>query len=185
MEDGTKMLNQHILWGNAPHSFQDKCLMNDSEVIFLRQIVTGKKVIEIGCFRGGSSKVIAAVAEKLLCIDPFEPLHWSDKEGEHTVDDFEDDFQAAIMPFDNVSVIKTTSDKAVWLKDRLGFTADVVLIDGDHTYEQCTRDLEHYRAKEILVHDYALMFPGVIAACTNHFGRHPDKLVGTMAYYYG
>jgi len=164
---------------------QDYSLMTDKEMAALKSYCTDKTVIEIGSFKGASSKAIGKVAKRLLCIDKFEPLKWGDAIIPSTLAEFLD----SIEGLDNVSYLKMSSDDAIEQIHRFEKhpKADVVFIDGDHSYKQCLRDLQHYiqvHPMVILVHDYSYMFGGVIAACQEFFNRLPDGLTDSLAVYF-
>ena len=152
-------------------------LMTNDESHLLQTICQGKNVVEIGSYRGGSAEAIAKVCRHLTCIDPHGDLNF----GDYTDDgeDIQAEFLRTISPFHNITYIRDYSDRARHLVSSF----DVVLIDGEHSYDQCLKDLQNYRTQYMLVHDYCLMFTGVIAACQNYFGRLPDQLVGSLAYY--
>lgn len=162
----------------------DYSLMTEREIAALKEYCTGKTVIEIGSFKGASSKAIGQVAKRLLCIDKFEPLKWGDAIIPSTLVEFLD----SIDGLDNVSYLKMSSDDAIEQIYRFEKhpTCDVVFIDGDHSFAQCLKDLQHYTVLKptwVLVHDYSYMFGGVIAACQTHFQRLPDDLYDSLAVY--
>ncbi|GGA21617.1 class I SAM-dependent methyltransferase [Okeania sp. KiyG1] len=98
-------------------------------------------LIEIGCFRGETSKLLAEVAQKydrrLIALDPWELGTQNCKGGEYET------FLKNIEPYkDVVDIIRLSSldEKAIALvKNReLCFA----FVDGLHTYDACLKDIE-------------------------------------------
>lgn len=160
--------------------------MNPKEAVMLVDICKGKRVIEIGSFRGGSAEILAPHVKFITCIDPHEDIEWGDKDTSGYGITFGSDVQAEFLfsmrLFKNWKYIQKKSDDAVNDVNKV----DCVFIDGWHSYEQCLADLKNYTPKAkkyVLVHDYCTMFGGVIAACTEYFKRLPDIVCDTLAIY--
>lgn len=117
-------------------------------------------VVEIGTRAGYSTSALLAGVEKnggkLFSVDIRECL----PDIKHP--------QWMFICCDSVKNVET-------LRHALPDTIDVLLVDGDHTYEGCLSDLENFgcRAKKIFVHDTdAPAYPDVKVAtlqfCANH-----------------
>lgn len=130
-----------------------------------------KTVVEIGSWAGSSASIFAKHFDKITCIDPWKPTAGtiSDK---YTMTDVEAEFDKVKAQYRNIVKIKARVQD-IELPD-----ADVIYIDGEHTYQACKRDIKQALTKcnsFIAGHDYwQKKFPGVVKAVNEAFGR-PDK----------
>jgi hypothetical protein len=119
--------------------------------------------IEVGSWKGRSSTVLSA-SGKLVCVDQFEGK--LDGKGQQFDGQFME-FLKNMDKFDNVSYLK--GDSVELAKNFPEECADLILIDGGHTYEQCKSDIENYWNKlkvggKMLIHDYCETgeaYPGI------------------------
>ena len=158
---------------------------------FAKLVPDGGRIIEIGSGSGGSMAVMAlsAPSAKLWTIDPFTPYDETNiTTVRGAIEGNEAEFwqTAKHYGYENMVLhIPTNSDVAVAQFDN--GCADLVLVDGNHTYEIVKKDIELYWPKVVkqgylLVHDTATRFPGVMrAVCESNL---PFRIaVGTtMAY---
>ena len=146
---------------------------------------TMKSVVGIGNFLGRSTYVLASGCNggegKVYAVDPFifdgnwtKDLNTSLKHG----DDFMPEFLKNCGHFKNLIVVKKTSVEAAAL-DVIPSEADMVFLDGDHSYEAVMEDLKAWipRAKKLLCgHDLNdPNYPGVRQALYEFFGA--DRVV--------
>lgn len=141
-------------------------------------------VVEIGCYMGESSSIIARYAEKLYCID-----RWKDgllETGSVGGSRFEyremakvqGQFDAALEGKSNVIKIQGHSND---LADVLGNDLfDLVYIDALHSYEAVCNDIWRWWPKikqggYIGGHNFSVRWPGVTRAVREAFGN-PDKV---------
>jgi hypothetical protein len=140
----------------------------------------GATLLEIGSGRGGSISTmgLANLNANLVNIDKFMPF---DEESAFGMSKGYQgftypDFLRNIEPIDIKSRLTTIlkwSDEAVGdVKDA---SCDLIFIDGNHSYENCKRDIENYIPKLkvggiLCGHDYHPRFPGVIKAVKEIFG---------------
>ena len=153
------------------------CLIYGNEPELLREICKGKHVLEIGAYEGGSTCIIAEVAKSITSIDTFN----SDCILGYVNKDTLGSYLKNTKRFSNVKHIVGNSKEVVYTEPY-----DILFIDGDHTYEGCMNDLQRFSPKEgYLLHDYGMLelFPGVMAAAMNYFGRFPDKRADSLAYW--
>lgn len=133
--------------------------------------------IEIGCYKGWTSRVLAPVCDELICIDPWD----GQQDGSNYV--AYNAFREAMKGFSNVRVIRDRSQDA----DLEGYRGKVtaVFIDGLHTYDGCLADIRKF---EGLLHDGGYVFVhdvfdtgwmGVRAAVWDHL-----KETGKASHFY-
>jgi hypothetical protein len=113
-------------------------------------------VVEIGCWRGVSSELIANYCKLLYCIDPWEP--YEEQKDINEVLKAEKEFDERTKKY-NVIKYKLKSEDAVsFFEDK---SIDLIYIDGNHTYECVKKDIELWKPKiknkgYICGHDYIL-----------------------------
>lgn len=142
-----------------------------------------KKVIEIGVFCGGhAAKILKTDIDLLVGVDPYQ--HYDP--GMPRLDNQSDFDLLYSNVMDRLQCgkylhLRENSDKAFdLLKDQL---FDVVFIDGLHTYEQLTKDLENYekiikKGGIISCHDYNHpYFPRLTNAIDEFVKKRNAKLV--------
>ncbi len=140
--------------------------MNRHELGFLYDYCKDKNVLELGSHVGQSSYVIASVAKYLTCVDawidgaPYLEEKQSSIYGRQEKG-MKQQFDFNLRGFTNLRKLAFFTDAALhYLKDDY----DIVLIDADHSYEVCKRDIELYKSKApiIIFHDYNTpSWPGV------------------------
>lgn len=85
-------------------------------------------ILEVGCFKGRSTCLLAALGRPVTCVDPFSDFSTEDPSGEQTVQVF-----AANLLARGLCETVTLERKKIedWTPtERYGF----VYLDGDHTY---------------------------------------------------
>jgi predicted O-methyltransferase YrrM len=135
-------------------------------------------MVEIGSYAGQSTELFSKHFKNVIAIDPF-------------INDYDpNDITCEFMPLesvfvkftelinklDNVSHIRMISDDAI--KQLLETQVDFVYIDGLHTYDQVSKDIDNYLKiikpnGSIGGHDYHTVYQGVINAVTEKLGE-PD-----------
>lgn len=149
--------------------------MTLAEIAYLKDIARGKRILEIGTFDGGSAALmLGAGALKVTTIDLFNPdaLQNEDSRAEYQrkfqqYEISEEKTRANLIEYANCNLIVGESKEIVpCLKDG---EYDMVLIDGDHSYEGVKADCANTLLKLkknglILFHDNNQKFPGVMKA---------------------
>ena len=156
------------------------------EKSLLEKVFKGRRVIEIGGYKGYSTNIIGAVAKNVLSVDTFQSdnipgMH----QGESTFMEY-----LKNKP-DNADYIKGNSQD-IHTQALVPFDAyDALFIDGDHSYRGAWLDLCNYTPflkqgeRVIAMHDFGNpQFTGVMAAAMNFFNRLPDEHVGGLAVWY-
>ncbi len=137
-------------------------------------------IVEIGCWKGRSTKAIATHTPGIVyAVDHWEGSGDDCAEMKHEVsskgpDGLRDEFVRNLEPeiiAGRVIVVRAASDDAVaQLRELLdGHLADMVFIDGDHTFASVRRDILNYRCLLrdgglLAGHDYSIAWPGVVQA---------------------
>ncbi len=135
------------LWKSVPG------WLTDAEAHILQVLAYNKVCLEIGSYLGKSTVCMAAVAKKVVAIEP----HNSGTDGQKVLGGFTTLFQYAnhVEPFSNITSIIGISDDVLPLLAKRSF--DFIFIDGLHTYEQVTKD--YLNSIELLGgHDVAIAF---------------------------
>jgi hypothetical protein len=137
-----------------------------------------KSIIEIGSYAGESSEMFAQRFGFVICIDPWiDNYDLSDATCHHApLSVAEKAFDLTMAKHFNVLKVKLTSDEASKLmSDYSVENVDFVYIDGMHTYEQVSKDIDNFSKylkspKIIGGHDYHENWPGVKKAIDDKLG---------------
>lgn len=142
-----------------------------------RQARTHKRIIEVGVWKGRSTRVIAKhTPGRVWAVDHWqgtpadaeqhERLYAADVEGGSVYREFRRNLRPWILAHVVIPVRADSVAAAAQLLERYGRFADWIFIDADHSYEGCAGDIQAYRP--LLVpggllsgHDYAENWPGV------------------------
>lgn len=140
------------------------------------------QMIEIGAYAGESTEIFCNHFKFVVTIDPYiDGYDESDEACKHaSMEDVLKAFQERMINYDNVALIRATSDDAIEHGLIVNKKVDFVYIDGLHTYEQMKKDIQNYLPliKEggfIGGHDYHPVWQGVVDAIEEVLGR-PDKI---------
>jgi hypothetical protein len=139
------------------------------------------RAVEIGVWRGANAARILKWHKHvhLILVDPWAPAEGSyatsgSTDSKLDAASFEAVYQKALVnlrPYrGRYTIIRDTSERASASFEGM---ADLVFIDGDHSYEGCARDIACWRnhTKVIGGHDFGkASFPGVAQAVKEAFG---------------
>mgnify|MGYP000214067224 CR=1 FL=1 len=135
-------------------------------------------MVEIGSYAGQSTELFSKHFKSVIAIDPFiNDYDPNDITCEFMkLEDVYVKFTELINKFNNVRHIRMTSDDAI--KSLLESEVDFVYIDGLHTYNQVSLDIDNYLqiikpSGLIGGHDYHSTWQGVINAINEKLGE-PD-----------
>ena len=135
-----------------------------------RELPDDSTLVEIGRMRGGSTLLLAAATRgrsDLISIDVHDVLFFEGREQE-----LDAQLRAALSRYGLAERVRlVVADSAT--ADRPASPVDLVLVDGDHSYEGARRDYLHWRGTlrrggHLLFHDgadsrrFATPFPGVV-----------------------
>jgi FkbM family methyltransferase len=153
--------------------------MTYGELHILQKYAKDKNCLEIGSFKGRSSRAIAVVAKSLICIDTFSNNALGDEHAnkKSTYEDFINNTK----DIDNITIIKEKSQLAH--RSIPNNSIDFIFIDGDHSYNGVTSDIKNYLPKlkyngVIAFHDYyknKLAWVEVERAVYDMFAKNTDS----------
>lgn len=143
--------------------------MSTSELIWLHMnAMQSSSVVEIGCWKGRSTYALLTGCQgTVYAVDHFKgsPSEIDTNHAEAKTGDIFADFMANVGWFPNLNVMKMSSMMAARQFDDLRATADMVFIDGEHTYDAVLQDVNtwmQYTTRILCGHDS--LFPEVEAA---------------------
>ena len=122
----------------------------EAELLWTRASATKGPILEVGCYYGRSTVLLAALGRAVYCVDPFENFD-SDLSGFQVRRRFDANLKErritnVILYQQKIETLKSQAD--------VGFA----YLDGDHTYEGTTTQIQaaiDWGAESICVHDYA------------------------------
>jgi glycosyltransferase involved in cell wall biosynthesis len=169
--------------------YQDKGIdgyMSLSELNWLHQ--KAKEVdtfLELGSWKGRSSHaLLSANKSKIICVDTWQG---SMDPGDATnslakKEDIFELFKKNTEGFNNLVINRKKGIEAA--KDYEDKSIDCIFIDAGHTYEEVKEDIAAWlpKAKKMICgHDYVNVWPGVIKAVNEAFGK-PDGVCDSIWY---
>lgn len=100
-------------------------------------------MIEIGCYSGESTIIFSDYFKNVITIDPLESnYHESDSASKSDFQMVYDVLMNRIKYRKNITLIKKKSDDAFNMIEDF---VDFVYIDGMHTYDQVSKDIQNYK----------------------------------------
>ena len=155
--------------------------MSQQELEWLYMTATRmRSVVEIGSFKGrATTALLEACRGKVYAVDHFLGDDDGNKvlRGIYNNEDVYATFMKNVGCYNNLEVMKMASLEAAEKIE----SADMVFIDGEHTYESVKADLHAWLPKTrrvICGHDYDKAWPGVVKAVTETLG--PVNTVGSI-----
>ena len=131
----------------------------------IQKLVAGDVYMEIGTDKGKSLSIAKMVVGKNVSLNACD-LVFTDELKEYLKD----------KPDINFMWMSSESAAKVW-QERGGLKIHLLFIDGDHSYEGCKSDLDHWLTfmaehSTILFHDCDESSPGVVEAVAEFAGHH-------------
>lgn len=104
------------------------------------------QMIEIGSYAGESTEIFCQNFKFVVTIDPYiDGYDKSDLACQHApMEEVLKSFQERMIKYENVALIKASSDDAIEHGLIVNKKVDFVYIDGLHTYEQVKKDIQNY-----------------------------------------
>lgn len=100
----------------------------EAELLWRCCELTQGPILEVGCYHGRSTCLLASFKRQVICVDPFEGFDSDDPRGEKTYDAFAQNL--VDRGIGNVTLIHRKIEDAVLSGIPFGFC----FLDGDHTY---------------------------------------------------
>ena len=185
-QDFTGNFHEHLMGRKVKSLDEDSLieqLTNDIQMIdYEMKIVKGLaskggSVIEVGCWKGKTTKELLEVCNKVYAVDHFQGTTEDISGSLAKKCDVYKEFKNNVGNHPNLIVLKGDSVK---MADSLnGEKADMVFIDAGHKYDEIKADIKAWlpRAKKIISgHDYCKDFPGVVRA-VDEFAKDRDVKV--------
>jgi predicted O-methyltransferase YrrM len=116
--------------------------MDPVDLRWLADMAAGGLVIEIGCWKGKSTKALTT-AKQVYTIDNFIGPTGFTGDPKEAIKEFYRNLSGELSSR-QVTLLPMDSDSAAPRLKELKIKADMVFIDGKHTYEQVKRDIENY-----------------------------------------
>lgn len=104
-------------------------------------------ILEVGCFKGRSTCLLAQLGRPLVCVDPFKGFHTDDPDGSKTRAAW---YENVLTKYTNVLLFEGRIEE--WQPVGIDFA----YLDGDHTYNGTVCQIlaaQTAKAKGIAVHD--------------------------------
>lgn len=141
----------------------------DDEAVQLAELARGKKVLELGAWKGRSTVLLSSVADHVVSVDRHLGI---EGHGESLFEYLEE-----VRPLANVTIVIGLFEHVVPLLGNF----DLAYIDGDHEASDVERDslLARKHADMLAFHDWD--FESVRAGAS-HLGR-PQGVVGSLAWF--
>ena len=136
-------------------------------------------ILEVGCYYGRSTCLLAAHGRLIYAVDPFADGFDSDASGDEILGHFRENLRE--RQIDNVHLFREKIED--WIPRIVGFA----YLDGDHSYVGTLHQLSkahQSEARHICVHDYSLDRGGleVKKAIEDYPGYKLVTVVGRMAH---
>lgn len=137
------------------------------------------KMVEIGCFKGDSTKVFCETFGKVTTIDPWE-CNIGDITDKCDMAEVFDLAKENLKGCNNLVILKAYAQDVINTFKR--HSVHFVYIDSSHTYEDTCKEIESWLLKVkaggfIGGHDYSKKFPGVVKAVNKFFTAKGFKVM--------
>ncbi len=148
-----------------------------------------KNILELGSWKGRSTHALLSGAKKnggtVTAVDTFQgsadPQDLTNSQAKEQ--DIYGIFLKNTQHFGNLNVVRKTGNEAA--KTFNDETFDMIFIDAGHTYEEVKEDIETWIPKLnagglLCGHDYSNLWPGVMQAVDEIFGKHNVRVEDTI-----
>lgn len=132
-------------------------IRTDGSIEGLREMVStlpdGLTIVEVGCYAGESTAVLAEKAKLLVCVDPWDPELFKSRPPGVTMDDVKLAFKVRMYPWRAIleargGGLNIFSAKSIDVAERhFDQSIDLVYIDADHFYASVVADIRAWLPK--------------------------------------
>lgn len=121
----------------------------EAELLLYAAKQTIGTILEVGCYYGRSTIVLASLGRPIICVDPFSNFNTEDPSGDKIEAGFLSNLKERGIT--NVSLVRKKIEE--WMPTSVGFA----YLDGDHTYLGTVSQIKtaiSCRASYVCIHDY-------------------------------
>lgn len=132
-------------------------------------------ILEVGCYKGRSTCLLAATGRWMYCVDPFSGFDSDDPSGEAILKEWNDNITSRKLS--NIFLYRCKIEDWPAYSHRFGFA----YLDGDHTSQGTINQIQQAllgRPDTLAIHDYP--DPGIRQASNKLLGT-PTKVVERLA----
>lgn len=151
--------------------------LSSVEATRLAELARGKRVLELGAFKGRSTVAMAVTAEVVVSVD----WHQGDIHTKTKMQSSLSEYTENIKPYPNIVPLVGRFEDIV--PTLIANQFDMVFVDGQHDRESVQRDFMFallFSPKVIAVHDWGLF---AVEPALTDMGMTPDEVVETLAVF--
>lgn len=149
--------------------------LSAEEAHALNQLAKGRRVLELGAFKGRSTVAMALTAKHVVSVD----WHGGDKHVK--IGPSLEDYKKNIEPYKNIIPIVGRFEQVVPLLEACKF--EMIFVDGQHDYPSVIRDMYFalgFEPQVIAFHDWGKF---QVTQGLSAFGIKPTSIVDTLAIF--
>ena len=149
--------------------------LSPAEAQALNRLAQGRRVLELGAFKGRSTVAMALTAKLVVSVD------WHNGDKHVQLGESLSDYKKNIAPYTNVLPIVGRFEQVIPLLSAAKF--EMVFVDGQHDFPSVIRDMYFafsFEPSIIAVHDWGLF---QVTQGVQTFGIKPTSIVDTLAIF--
>jgi hypothetical protein len=151
---------------------------SEAELLWNAANATQGDILEVGCYKGRSTVLLASLGRLVHCVDPFDGFD-SDLSGDDIIKIFWQNITSRGL---DKNIIIYRNKVEIWTNRSIGFA----YLDGDHTYEGTIRQINKAvmcGAQSFCIHDYATSGGGrEVLRALEYYRIAPVQIVNRMAH---
>jgi predicted O-methyltransferase YrrM len=157
-------------------ALQTDGFMHETELTYLATLASRSNcIVEVGSYKGRSTTAFCVNCPGVV----FAVDKWNTADHPEVLEQFRENTKGLT----NLWPVHMDSYEASCLMQRAGIKADIVFIDGDHTFEECRKDILAWTpllkpGAVLCGHDYAPEHPGVREAVDRMIPKF--RLIGSI-----